>query len=172
MYEARQNRASSIHTLHNKEEKFRQHLHFLDNRTISQRMYNGSIWVTNSNFDNLFEDDLDEEEKSDDFKKDPNYTASFRELYGGFTQATLNAMFPNYTPNTKYQCVKCGKYFPRKRDRKDSEAYITIDHKISVKEHWFKKGRNTQSGEELNKWYNDTSNLQLMCSTHNSQKGG
>jgi hypothetical protein len=46
-----------------------------------------------------------------------------------------------------------------------------LDHIQEVAEHWNTEGHNqTQAQRET--WYNDTKNLQLVCTHHNSQKGG
>jgi RNA recognition motif-containing protein len=107
---------------------------------------------------------------------DRTYVQSIRSLYGGFTSDTINSMFGSQNMCSEdgtatYRCVNCDKDFPRKRQARNGEQYITIDHRESVKRHW-KRTKNTKlTTDQRGKWYNDPSNLQLMCNTCNSKKG-
>ncbi len=51
---------------------------------------------------------------------------------------------------------------------KENDA--TLDHIIPVAKHWNTKGHN-QTQSEREAWYNDTTNLQVVCKKHNSKKG-
>jgi hypothetical protein len=83
----------------------------------------------------------------------------------------------------EYRCATCGAYFPRKRDAPD-EPHIQIDHKrdwaqwvgskVSPREYTDAAGRTWLAFFLLDVLvaFNDESNLQPMCSTHNAKKSG
>jgi hypothetical protein len=132
----------------------------------------------------LADEDLDFYEKDESSRGDPDYVGTtFRSLFGGFTRRTLHYMYDNRGVRrwdgdryrTYYYCTHCNKSCPRKFERKKGKPYITIDHKISVKSYWYHIKDNPSVPKDiysLNEWYNRLSNLQLMCCSCNSQKGG
>lgn len=142
-----------------------------------------SIYYTGEEYDeqmtSAIGDNYDDVSEEDLKSIDPDYYQSFRTYYGGFTRETIETLF-NGTGRTqdgdsrlKYKCDKCKDYFPRKKDKKREEAYITIDHKKSVKQHWNSEGKKMMKDKvKLNKWYNDINNLRLLCCSCNSKKGG
>jgi hypothetical protein len=125
-----------------------------------------------------------------DGSDDPNdrdYKEKYRKHYGSFWPATLNHMFSSAAAANSfgdpphvyytYYCAWCGYDFPREQDLSHIRALggdynqdITIDHRVSVRKHWEGGGKN-MTDDQLHDWYNDQTNLQLLCRTCNSSKG-
>ena len=76
---------------------------------------------------------------------------------------------------TVYKAID-GNFYPRKRDRKGKEDFITLDHIKNWKEYILSTAEPDSSGEitktSAKAAYNDETNLQLMSSSANSSKSG
>jgi hypothetical protein len=58
-----------------------------------------------------------------------------------------------------------------RRPQYEFDGKPALDHIMEVSKHWNEIGHN-QTQAEREKWYNDPNNLQIVCTTHNSRKGG
>ncbi|MFB7243978.1 hypothetical protein ACFCYX_16105 [Streptomyces populi] len=71
-----------------------------------------------------------------------------------------------------YVCPSYGGRPPHIADPRENKGLLSLDHKSpSVSVHWMTKGRDT-THPVRNSFYNDTSNLEPMCKSCNSSKGG
>ncbi|WP_130735391.1 hypothetical protein [Flavobacterium sp. J27] len=99
----------------------------------------------------------------------------------GFTDETWETMLQSVKSKdrddgvTVYKCSD-GNYYPRKRDRKLKEKYVTLDHKRDWKRYLHDNAEPDEQGEITKAAakiaYNDTSNLKLMSNSDNSSKNG
>lgn len=94
-------------------------------------------------------DDLPEEDRSGTYK------LSVRQMLfpGGFWQETKELL-------NGACCAEC-----------ETTSDLTLDHIWSVSAYFNEIGYK-KTREERTKWYNDTSNLRVLCRRCNSQKGG
>lgn len=98
-----------------------------------------------------------------------------------FTDETWDEMLSSVDSKTRedgvtvYQCND-GEYYPRKRDRKKRESFVTLDHIKNWKDYIYDNAEPNSEGEitkeAAKEAYNDTSNLEVMSNSDNSSKSG
>lgn len=131
-------------------------------------------------------DKLNPLEDNYSIEKRPKKKVKKNNLWNGYTrpnftddtwETMLNSVLSKVRKDgvTVYQCSD-GAYYPRKRDRKKKESYVTLDHKKNWKDYIYDNAEPDLEGEitknAAKKAYNDIGNLEVMSNSKNSSKSG